>query len=101
MSEKYDEHTNRHRRISILTYLYQTAAAYRSNDSLLTTIVNDFGIVTTRAQMRGELTWLRDQGYISLREIEGVMVATLTEAGTDIATGHRTDPGIARRSPKG
>jgi len=62
MSEAYDHHNRRHRRLSILRVL-ASSAEYRSNDSLLATVVNEFGIVSTRDQVRSDLTWLREQGY--------------------------------------
>ena len=96
----YLEHQSRHRRLSILRALAE-APEYRTNDSLLTTIVNDFGIVSTRDQVRTDMTWLRDQGFVGLRETAGVLIATLSEAGGEIAAGRRSDPGIARPAPRG
>lgn len=64
-------------------------------------VVNDFGMSSTRDQIRTDLTWLREQGFVTIRDTAGVMVATLTEAGGEIAAGRRTDPGIAKPSPKG
>lgn len=95
----YLAHQSRHRRLAILRVLAE-APGYTGNDSLLATIVNDFGIVSTRDQVRGELTWLRDQGFVSLKDTAGVLVATMTEAGGELAAGRRTDPGVARPSPK-
>lgn len=96
----YQEHQSRHRRLSVLRILADSAE-YRCNDSLITTLVNEFGIVSTRDQVRSELAWLRDHGFVSLKEPGGVTVATMTEAGGEIAAGRRTDPGIAKPSPKG
>jgi hypothetical protein len=96
----YSEHNSRHRRLSILRILAESPA-YCANDSLLGTLVNDFGIVSTRDQVRTEMSWLRDQGFLTLKDTSGVMVAVMTEAGGEIASGRRTDPGIARPSPRG
>lgn len=96
----YGEHHRRHRRLSILRVLADSPV-YCANDSLLTMVVNDFGLVSTRDQVRSELTWLREQGFVTLKDTAGVLVATMTEAGGEIASGRRTDPGIARPSPKG
>jgi hypothetical protein len=98
VSAAYDEHNRRHRRLSILLCLL-AAAEYRANDSLLTTVVNEFGIVSTRDQVRGELHWLKDQGYVTVREVSNALVATMTEAGSDVATGRRFDQGVAKPSP--
>lgn len=96
----YQEHQSRHRRLSILRTLSE-APGYTGNDSLLAVVLNDFGIVSTRDQVRSELAWLRDHGFVTVKEPGGIMVATLTEAGGEVATGRRTDPGIAKPSPKG
>ena len=96
----YLEHQSRHRRLSILRALAE-APEYRTNDSLLATILNEFGIVSTRDQVRTDVTWLRDQGFVTVRETAGVLIVTLGEAGGEIAAGRRTDPGIARPTPKG
>lgn len=96
----YQEFNSRHRRLSILRILSESPE-YRANDSLLAMVVNDFGIVSTRDQIRTDTTWLRDQGFVTLKDTAGVLVVTLTEAGGDIADGRRSDPGIAKRAPKG
>lgn len=96
----YDEFNRKHRRISILRILSESPE-YRANDSLLAMVVNEFGIVSTRDQLRSELTWLREQGFVTLKDTASILVATMTEAGGEVAAGRRTDPGIARPSPKG
>lgn len=96
----YQEYNSKHRRLSILRVLSESPE-YRANDSLLAMVVNDFGIVSTRDQIRTDVTWLRDQGFVTVRETAGVMVVTLSEAGGEVADGRRTDPGIAKRTPKG
>jgi|SRR5947208_3303794 hypothetical protein len=100
MSETYEEYNRKHRRLSILLVL-SGADAYRSNDSMLYDVVNEFGIASTRDQVRGELTWLAQQGFITVREIATAMVATLTEQGSDIAAGRARHPNIARPKAKG
>lgn len=96
----YQEHNSRHRRLSILRTLADSPE-YRANDSLLSTVANEFGIVSTRDQVRSELSWLKDAGFVTLRELAGVTIATLTEGGGEIAAGRRFDPGVAKPSPKG
>lgn len=95
----YQEHQSRHRRLSILLTLSESPG-YTGNDSYLCMVVNEFGIVSTRDQVRSELTWLRDHGFITSREVANTFVATMTEAGGEIAAARRTDPGIAKPSPK-
>jgi Fe2+ or Zn2+ uptake regulation protein len=96
----YQEHQSRHRRLSILRILSE-APGYTSNDSLLTTICNEFGLVSTRDQVRSELAWLGGHGFVTVKELAGATIATLTESGGEIAAGRRSDPGVAKPSPKG
>ena len=96
----YSEHNSRHRRLSILLALTESAA-YTSNDSYLHMVVNEFGLVSTRDQVRSELAWLAEQGFVRLKQVSSATVVTLTEAGGEIAAGRRTDPGVAKPSPKG
>lgn len=100
MSPFYDEHNRRHRRLSILLVL-EGSEAYRANDSMLFDVVNDFGIVSTRDQIRSELLWLKEQGFVTLKEIASAMVATMTERGGEVAGGRISHPAIARPKPKG
>jgi len=95
----YHEHQSRHRRLSILLAL-SGSPAYTANDSFLCMVVNEFGIVSTRDQVRSELSWLRDHGFVTSREVANTIVATMTEAGDEIATARRSDPGVAKPSPK-
>ena len=44
-----------------------------------------------------ELTWLAEQGLISLDQFAGVTVAKLTARGLDVANGAASCPGIARK----
>lgn len=100
MSDAYNEFNRRHRRCSILRVL-DGSEQYRANDSLLADLVNEFGIVSTRDQVRTELLWLQEQGFVTVKDLAGVMVATLTERGGEIAAGRVSHPAIARPKPKG
>lgn len=100
MSASYDEFTRKHRRISIL-HVLAGAEQYKANDSLIFEIVNDFGVTSTVAQIRTELLWLQEQGFVTVREVSTVMVATMTERGADIEAGRALHPDIRRPKPKG
>lgn len=96
-SNVYGEHI----RLSILRLL-DGQPAYCANDSVLTIAVQQFGLSCTRTQMRDHLAWLEDVRMVTLlKPADGVIVATLTERGADIAHGRATTAGIARPSPKG
>jgi hypothetical protein len=97
----YAEHFTSHLRLSILRVLTE-APEYSANDSVINTVAGSMGLPTTRDRIRTELTWLEEQGMVTLsRPAEGVTVACLTERGADVATGRAKVPGIQRPSPKG
>lgn len=79
--------------------LLTDSSGYRANESLLTALLGQWGHVVSRDRLRGELAWLAEQGLVSLDEIGGVMIATLTGRGHDAATGAATVPGVRRPSP--
>lgn len=87
------------RRICILRTLAESTA-YRANDSLLHMVVDEFGFACSRDQVRTELSWLRDQGFVTLADVAGLYVATITQAGLDVAAGHTTVPGVKRPEPR-
>lgn len=96
---QYDAFNRKHRRLSILRIL-DNAAGYTSNESILTAMVNHFGITSTRDQVRGEIAWLAEAGMVSSEDLEGLLVVTATARGAEIAQGRAHHPDIARRSPK-
>lgn len=94
MSEAFIKLMAEHRRISILKALRDGG---QSNDSILQTVCNDYGISSDRDQIRTTLSWLRDQGLANIRELDnGIMVATPTQSGIDAANGHKVVPGVKR-----
>lgn len=90
-----------HVRLAVLKLLLDLPT-YSANDSVLTTAIGAIGLICTRDQMRGQLTWLEEMRLVALtRPIDGVIVATLSERGADVAHGRATVPGIQRPSPRG
>jgi len=89
-----------HLRLSLLRLLESTPG-YEANESILHDAVSQLGIRATRDQIRGELTWLREQGLIHVDIIADLMIAKATERGCEVAKGLATHPGVKRPSPKG
>ncbi|MEX2630017.1 MAG: ArsR family transcriptional regulator [Tistlia sp.] len=54
----------------------------------------------SRAQVRTDLTWLSEQGLLKLEDLGGLILATLTQYGHDVASGDAVVPGVSRR-PRG
>ena len=74
---------------------------YSHNESVLQSILEQFGHVVSRDRVRNELAWLAEQGLIGIRDSAGYMVATLTGRGADVAAGRATVPGVKRPGPRG
>ena len=87
-------------RCSLLRALNE-APSYTLNDSLLHDIVQEFAMFVSRDQVKTQLYWLRDQGFIEIvREVAGVLIVQITTAGIDVACGNRIVPGVKRPTPK-
>lgn len=95
----YADFLRRHRRITILRTL-SGAPSYTANESVLDDMLTAHGVTSTRDQIRTELAWLRDQGFVTLAEPGGFMVATITQDGEEIAVGRRVHPDVEKPAPK-
>lgn len=93
----YQDTLRKHRRLTILRYL-ANCASYTSNASILSDVVNDFGISSTRDQITTELAWLAENGFVTNRG-EGMLVASATHQGVEIAEGRALHPDIQRPRP--
>ena len=74
---------------------------YSVNDYVLKRALASLGHDVSRDMLRGDLTWLKDQQLIRLREMDdgAIWIATVTEDGVDVAGG-RPHPGVARPAPR-
>lgn len=95
----FSDTLNQHIRLSILIELAKNSG-YRSNESVLQGVVEGYGLTCSRDCMRTQLTWLAEQGLITIEDV-GIMVATLTQRGLDVSKGAASCPGVQRPSPKG
>jgi hypothetical protein len=69
-----------------------------ANDAVLAEALNALGHIVSRDRMRELLFWLQGQGalhLLDLRMSSGLVVATLTERGHDIARGRSRIAGVA------
>lgn len=97
----YADHFSKHVRIAILRVL-AAAPAWRANSSILHSATDSLGLTATRDQIRGELAWLAEQRLVTtVDHAGGLVVATLTERGVDVAEGRTVVPGVQRPTPKG
>ena len=90
-----------HKRISILLALNE-APGLDLNDSILSDILKVYSLKSSRDQIRTELTWLEQQGYLTIQKIgqSTVWISTITHEGIDVAEGNIVVPGIKRPGPR-
>ncbi|WP_027714909.1 hypothetical protein [Desulfuromonas sp. TF] len=100
MSHHYAELLAADIRLVILRALAEDPG-YSHNESVLQQVLELFGHTESRDRIRTELSWLAEQGLITVRDALGYMVATLTGRGADVAAGRATVPGVKRPGPRG
>ena len=83
------------RRLVILKVLAELPA-YRTNSFLLHTLLAKWGHDPSADQVKTDLTFLQEQGLLTLEVVESVFIATLTTRGADVAAGRITNPGVKR-----
>ncbi len=86
-------------RLVILRELADTDG-YASNESVLQLVLAKYGHAVGRDRVRTDLYWLQEQGLLAINDV-GVLVATATQRGLDVATGAATVPGVKRPGPRG
>lgn len=84
------------RRLSILRTLEESRAG--ANESQLERMCIAFQVWSTRAQIRTELLWLQQQGYVEIEDLADYMRAVATDEGIKIALGQLAHPDITRPS---
>ena len=96
----FDDLLSKDRRLVILRALFDQN--YTLNDSVLQAALEELGHNVSRDVVRSELAWLSEQGFVTLQVAGGrITVATLTERGSDVATGRAKVPGVRRPSSRG
>ncbi|MFQ5774021.1 MAG: ArsR family transcriptional regulator [Kiloniellaceae bacterium] len=95
----YAAHVREHIRITVLRLLANGGGGYAANESVLSDAVNRFGFNVGRDLVRTEIAWLAEQGLVTSEAVEGLLVATLTKRGLDVAVGRASVPGVRRPGP--
>jgi len=89
-----------HRRLIILRALENPRIGPSCNDSILQTICMEFGCRSSRDQVKSAATWLEEQGLVRNKVQEsGTYIVSITQRGTEVATGILTVPGVKRPTP--
>lgn len=92
-------HWRKHLRLTILRLLVP-APGYCLNESLIHGHLPHLSFNCTRDQVRTELTWLAQQGLIHVDDFGGLLSASLSTEGLDVAEGRGTHPDVQRPSPR-
>lgn len=82
-------------RLVILRSL-QEMPGYEANESIIDCCLDAYGHKISRDAVRVHLSWLEEMALISLRELSGCKIATLTGRGEDVSTGQAVVPGVKR-----
>lgn len=95
----FTAHWRKHLRITVLRLLAE-APGYSLNESLLHGHLPRLAFNCTRDQVRSEINWLAQQGLVHVDDVGGLLVASLSPDGLDIAEGRGTHPDVQRPSPR-
>ncbi|WP_447077687.1 VpaChn25_0724 family phage protein [Shewanella algae] len=72
---------------------------YEANESIIDSCLDAYGHKVSRDQVRSHLSWLDEQGLVTVRNIQECQIARLTSRGEDVATGQAIVPGVKRPRP--
>lgn len=95
----YNDTLRKHRRLAILRHL-EALPDYTSNVSILTDVLDGVGVTSSRDQVITEVTWLKDNDFVTTIEKAGFIVVEATHSGVEIARGRATHPDIQRPSAR-
>ncbi|WP_220814098.1 VpaChn25_0724 family phage protein [Pseudomonas paralcaligenes] len=98
MNIPYADYLRADQRLVMLRILSELPQ-FRSNSSVIHGLLGEFGHHPSRDQVKGELTWLAEQGLVSVDDIGSVLVVTLTERGGEVAAGRASVPGVSKPRP--
>lgn len=87
-----------HRRLTLLRVLHD-AVAYTLNEVVLRDSLSKGGFPCSVADLRDDLTHLRDRECVRVDTPGGVWLAELTATGADVAFGRAEKDGVARPGP--
>ncbi len=94
----YTDTLSKHRRLTILKFLADSPE-YTSNASILVEVCDNFGVASTHDQIAGELSWLKENGFVSYKDDADFIVVSATERGVEIARGKARHKGVQQPRP--
>ena len=88
------------RRCAFLRFLAEEPD-YAMNTSLIQDALAAVGHGVSRDVVHTDAAWLAETGLVSLEDLGGIVVVTLTGRGADVALGRAVVPGVKRPGPRG
>lgn len=86
------------RRCAFLRFLAEEPD-YAMNTSLMQDALAAVGHGVSRDVVTAEAAWLAETGLITMEDLGGIVVVTLTPRGADVARGLAVVPGVKRPGP--
>lgn len=83
----------------VLLRILDRAPGSEANHYILRDALDSMGHNVSRDVVRTDLSWLQEQGLITLEELQGMTVASLTGRGQDAALGRAVVPGVKKPVP--
>ncbi|NYT80891.1 ArsR family transcriptional regulator [Alcaligenaceae bacterium] len=96
MKALYTQYIVEDMRLLVLRLLSEMPT-YKANSSVLRSALAAWGHEPSRDHVRTQLRWLEEQGLVAIEDIaQGVLLATLTDRGQDVAAGRARVDGVKR-----
>ncbi len=70
-----------------------------ANESILQDCLDAYGHNVSRDVVRGQIDWLAEQQLVTVENLRGFYVVTLTSRGQDVAEGRARVAGVKRPRP--
>ena len=86
------------RRLFILQLL-ALSDGYQMNEYVLSDAMPTRAYHPSQDVLRSDFAWLDEQGLVSVKDVAGVEIVTLTERGLDVQSGRAQVPGVKRPRP--
>jgi hypothetical protein len=95
MSNNFANFLREDMRLVILRVL-ATMPSYTANSSVLHGALTRVGHNPSRDQIKTEIRWLEEQNLVTVEEVFDLLVARITERGTDVVAARTVVPGVKK-----
>ena len=96
---EFEKITQQDRRLMVLILLAKETD-YACNEYVLRESLKLYAHKLSADLLRTEMTWLAEQGLLTVNDASGLKVAKLTARGKDVADGCVVVPGVKRPEPE-